>query len=98
MQALVEHFAKSFAKTTSMFHEQKTGNAPSVGHAFEIAEFKSAKSAIDKDLNHLLSSIPSSGDDLVYSVHVSDVNGLSRLETNILAHETSVYLGKCNRV
>jgi hypothetical protein len=57
-------------------------------------KFNSAKKAIDKDLAHLLGSRPSkAGDDVVYSVHFTDINGLSQLENNILAHEISQYFG-----
>ncbi|KAF8849982.1 Dak phosphatase [Acephala macrosclerotiorum] len=95
-RVLLEHFVKSAARTNSAFHEKKTGNGLSVIHAVETAEFSSAKRSIDKDLGHLLSSRPPRGDDLVYSVHYSDVNGLSRLENNILAHEVSEYFAKKN--
>lgn len=85
---------KSGANTTSTFHEEKTGDSPSVMHAVDVAKFKSAKSAIDKDLSHLLNSKEvTTESDLVYSIHFSDINGLSRLENNILAHEISGYLG-----
>ncbi|KAM3065511.1 hypothetical protein ACMFMG_011603 [Clarireedia jacksonii] len=94
-KALLEHFIKSATKTTSRFHEQKSGNAPFVFHAFEMSEFSSAKVAIGKDLTHLL-SLKQSPSDSVYSVHYSDVNGLSRLENNILAHEISEYFATKN--
>jgi hypothetical protein len=83
---------------TSIFNEQKTGNNPTIAYGLEIAEFKSAKSAVNKSLGSLLDSKPSLGEDLVYSVHCSDINGLSRLENNILAYEISEYLGiyTCN--
>jgi len=89
-KAKLEHFTNSAIKTTSTFHKKKTANGPSVTHADEIVEFNSAKKAIDKDLSHLLSLRPK-GDEIVYSVHYSDINGLSRLENNILAHEISQY-------
>jgi hypothetical protein len=38
--------------------------------------------------------MPIRGYVIVYSVHYSDINGLSRLENNILAHEISEYFGK----
>ncbi|CZR62493.1 uncharacterized protein PAC_12390 [Phialocephala subalpina] len=95
-RALLEYFVKSAARTNSAFHEKKTGNGPSVIHAVETAEFNSAKKSIDKDLGHLLSSRPPMGDGLVYSVHYSDVNGLSRLENNILAHGVSEYFANKN--
>lgn len=91
---LLQHFIKAVSETTSTFQERKIGNGPSVGHADEVVEFKSAKLAVEKDLNSLLSSRPLSGDDAVYSVHFSDLNGLSKLENNIIAHEISVYLCK----
>jgi hypothetical protein len=87
---------KSAARTTTTFHEEKSGNSPSVVNTKEVIEFNSAKSAIDKDLSHLLKLSPSLDGDLVYSVHYSDINGLSRLENNILAHEISEFLGKTN--
>ncbi|PMD50370.1 Dak phosphatase [Hyaloscypha bicolor E] len=91
-QALLEHFANAATRTTSTFRENRIGNGPSVSHSLEIAEFKSAKSAVDKDLGRLLSSGPLLGGDLIYSIHCSDINGFSRLENNILAHELSEYL------
>jgi hypothetical protein len=97
-QVLLEHFADSGVTTTSTFHEKKTENGPSVAHGLEIAEFNSAKSAVDKDLRSLLGSRPSVSGDLIYSVHYADINGLSRLENNILAHEISDYLGMYNRI
>jgi hypothetical protein len=94
-QALLERFIKYSARTTSKFHEKKTGGGPSVVHAIDFAEFKSAQLAVEKDMKHLLGSRPSSGQD-IYSIHCADVNGLSRLENNILVHEISEFCGKSN--
>ncbi|TVY83771.1 Dihydroxyacetone kinase [Lachnellula suecica] len=91
----INHFTKSIARTTSKFHPTKAGTGPSVAHAAEIAEFNSAKVAINKDLETLLTSKPARADE-VYSIHYSDVNGLSRLENNILAHEISEFFAKKN--
>jgi dihydroxyacetone kinase len=88
---LLEHFAKFATETTSTFHE-KMGNVPSIAHEDGISKFNSAKEALDKDLGNLLGS-KTVESDVVYSVHFSDINGLSRLENNILAHEISEYLG-----
>lgn len=96
IQALLGHFVKSAAKTTSRFHEQKSGSAPSVAHEIDVVAFNSAKSSIDKDLSSLLGPTTSAGSGLVYSAHYSDINGLSRLENNILAHEISEYLANKN--
>ena len=92
-QALLEHFANSAVTTTSKFHKEKTGSKPSVIHGLAISEFNSAKLAVDKDLGNLLGSRESEKDELVYSVHYSNINGLSQLESNILANEISEYLG-----
>jgi dihydroxyacetone kinase len=94
-QALLEQFVKSAARTTSKFHEKKTGNGPSVVHAVDFAEFNSAEIAVAKDLGHLLGSRPSSGQD-IYSIHCADINGLSRLENNILVHEIYEFFGESN--
>jgi hypothetical protein len=90
---LLEHFTKFATTTSSTFQEEKTGNVPSVAHEIGISEFNSAKEALGKDLGHLLGSKTAEAD-VVYSVHFSDINGLSRLENNILAHEISEYLSK----
>lgn len=91
-QALLEHFANSAVITTSKFHKEKTGSGPSVIHGLDIAEFNSAKLAVEKDLGNLLRSRESEKDELVYSVHYSNINGLSHLESSILEHEISEYL------
>ena len=91
---MLEHFLKSAVGTTSSFQEKKTWSGPSVTHAEEVVEFSSAKKAIDRDLGYLLDAEPSQAANIVYSVHYSDINGLSRLENNILAHEISEYLGR----
>ncbi|KAL2061661.1 hypothetical protein VTL71DRAFT_7038 [Oculimacula yallundae] len=92
MEAILVHFYKSSWQTASRFHEQKSGKAPSVAHDFDVVEFNSAKASIDKDLSSLLNSASSPGKGFVYSIHFADINGLSRLENNILAHEISEYL------
>ncbi|EKD15396.1 uncharacterized protein L3040_001763 [Drepanopeziza brunnea f. sp. 'multigermtubi'] len=90
-RALLDHFVGSTADTTSTFHKQKSGDRPAVAHAAGLVAFNSAKSSIDKDLSSLLrSKTPST--DSIFSIHYSDVNGLSRLENNILAHEISGFL------
>ena len=81
-------------QTTSVFHEQKSGDAPTVAHDVDLVAFSSAKESIDKDLGSLLGSISPPPGDWVYSVHYSDINGLSRLENNILAHEISEFFGE----
>jgi hypothetical protein len=72
-----------------------------------LVNFDSAKKAMEIDLDRLLSAKPSSNwtegskldvnGSMVYSVHLSDINGLSRLESSILANEISDYFGKRNQ-
>lgn len=93
-RSLLEHFIISSSWTNSTFHEEKIGNGPSVDHACEVVEFSSAKKAIDRDLGGLLSSVSKPEVDVVYAVHYSNTNGLSKLEDNILAHEISEYFSK----
>jgi hypothetical protein len=97
-KTLLGHFMKSGTWTNSTFLEEKTGNSPSVDHACDIVEFDSAKNAIDRDLGGLLNSSPNPKTDVIYSVHYSDTNGLSKLENNILAHEISQHLGETEPV
>ncbi len=94
-QALLERIVEAAAGTTckSKFHEKRTGNGLSILKDAEITEFNSAKSAIKKDLTHLLNTMTPTGPDVVYSVHHSDINALSRLEINIIAHEISEFFG-----
>ncbi|CZT49048.1 uncharacterized protein RSE6_09830 [Rhynchosporium secalis] len=96
IEALLGHFVKSSANTTSRFHTQKCENTPSVAHGLDMVAFNSAKGSIDRDLSNLLVSSSSDGNGKVYSIHYSDINGLSRLENNIIAHEISEYLAKNN--
>jgi hypothetical protein len=91
--SLLDHFIRSAMKTTSTFQQGKTGDNPSVAHITGTAGFKSAKKALDRDLSHILSTRPVEQSGL-HAVHFSDINGLSRLEVNILAHEILEYLGE----
>lgn len=93
-KAMLEHFIKAAVETTSTFKNAKSGNTPSIAHTSEVAAFTSAKQAVGIDLKHLLASEQSSEAKDVCSVHFSDLNGLSKLESSILAHEISVYLCK----
>ncbi|KIN08418.1 hypothetical protein OIDMADRAFT_140806 [Oidiodendron maius Zn] len=95
-KAMLEQFVKAAVETTSTFQETKDGDRPSVAHAVGVAKFTSAKAAINRDLEHLLGSKQLSGEYAVYSVHFSDLNGFSKLENNILAHEISVCLSNKN--
>lgn len=79
------------------FGTEKTGANPSIVHAGSSASFESAKFAIEKDLIHVLRSHTAQEGPAVYSIHYSDINGLSKLENYLLAHEIFTYAGKLGR-
>ena len=92
---LLKSFAKSAATTHSKFHTEKSQGNPVVNHESGTFGYENAKQAVERDLKftmkdvaHTAQSVP-----VVYSVHFSDLNGLSRLENYILAGEIANYLG-----
>ncbi|KAI9714634.1 MAG: hypothetical protein M1812_006299 [Candelaria pacifica] len=89
-------FLKTVTSTTSKFDTQKTGANPSVVHAGSSASFESAKFAVEKDLIQVLRSHTAQEGPVVYSIHYADLNGLSRLENYLLAHEISTYVEEQN--
>ncbi|KAI9821303.1 MAG: Dihydroxyacetone kinase 2 [Pycnora praestabilis] len=91
---LLKIFLKAATKTTSAFDIVKAGGNPSVVHAGRSASFESAKLSIDKDLVHALRSHTVKEGSVIFAVHFSDINGLSRLETYLLAHGISAYLNE----
>lgn len=94
---MLKGFAKTASTTYSKFHTEKAEGNPAVLHAEGAAGFKNAKEAVERDLKQVMKEVHKSRTaetkDVVYSVHFSDVNGLSRLENYILAGEISRYLG-----
>lgn len=79
-------------KISSTFNRLKSGQSPTLAHESGLACFESAKAALDKDMSLLLSKGKIEQGN-IYSIHFSAINGLSRLEINILAHEISEYTG-----
>ena len=94
---MLKGFAKTANTTHSKFHVEKADGNPAVLHAEGKAGFKNAREAVERDLKHVMkvhTANIAKTKDVVYSVHFSDVNGLSRLENYILAGEIAHYLGK----
>ncbi|KAL2356558.1 dhal domain-containing protein [Cryomyces antarcticus] len=89
-------FVRSATSTTTTFHTEKTEANPAVFHSDGRGAFETAEGAIEKDLTQVMRSHTSYEDSVVYSVHYSDINGLSKLENYILAHEISVFLDAHN--
>lgn len=85
---------KTAVTTKSEFHPSKKGENASIVHEIGHEEFEAATKALEKDLTHVLRSQVSQTGPVTYSVHYSDINGLSQLEVYILAYEISNYLGE----
>ncbi|OJD39010.1 dak phosphatase [Diplodia corticola] len=89
---LLKLFMKTAATTKSEFHPAKQGENASIVHEVGREEFETATKALEKDLTHVLRSQASQTGSVTYSVHYSDINGLSQLENYIVAYEISNYL------
>lgn len=92
---LLESFVKGATSVHSRFHTEKKGEDPAVQHSSGAHAYKNAKEVAERDLPEAIKAAGETKDgDMVYSVHYSDINGLSRLENYILAGEISRYLGE----
>ncbi|USW54301.1 Putative DhaL domain-containing protein [Septoria linicola] len=94
---LLKAFVQDASTAHSKFHTEKSEGNPAILHVDGTKGYARAKHAVERDLQHVLKAHSSvSKDDVVYSVHYSDVNGLSRLENYIIAGEISNYLDSQN--
>lgn len=91
---LLKSFVGSASTTRSKFHTEKAQGNPAVLHAEGSSAFRNAKEVVERDLKKVMRAHGGLGTDLVFSVHYSDINGLSRLENYILAKEIAQYLGE----
>jgi hypothetical protein len=92
---LLKSFSTGASTAQSTFHTEKADGNPAVLHADGAAGFEKAKHAVERDLKHVMKNIKTNnGEEVVYSVHFSDVNGLSRLENYIIAGEIAQFLGE----
>jgi hypothetical protein len=90
---LLKTFSSHLTTAFSRFHTEKADGSPAVSHAEgTTAGFERAKHAVGRDLKHVFKSQTSSSGQITYSVHYSDINGLSRLENYILAKDIAEYL------
>lgn len=91
-------FFETASSASSTFHTEKAEANPAVLHAEGASSgYEQAKDAIAKDLKHVMQAHGSQNDSVTYSVHYSDVNGLSRLENYILGLEIANYLSQSTR-
>lgn len=91
---LLKTFIKSASSSHSTFHTEKADGNPAVLHADGAKAYEKAKHAVERDLKHVMKAHTAQKEDVVYSVHFSDVNGLSRLENYIIAGEIANYFGE----
>lgn len=95
MAEMLKGFVKTASTSHSKFHTEKVdGTAALEGESGGKLSFDKARSAIERDLKHAMKSRTAQEEDVVYSVHFSDVNGLSRLENYIIAGEIAEYLSE----
>jgi len=88
-------FVKTASTAHSTFHTEKAEGNPAIFHAEGPAGFEKAKHAVERDLTHVMRAYAARSEKVTYSVHYSDVNGLSRLENYILGLEIAKYFGMC---
>ncbi|KXT08641.1 hypothetical protein AC579_6559, partial [Pseudocercospora musae] len=88
---VLKAFTESASTAHSTFHTEKAEGNPAVLHAHGPAGFEKAKHAVERDLKHAMKALTSK-DESVYSVHYSDLNGLSRLENYIMAGDIAKLL------
>lgn len=95
---MLKGFIKTASTTYSNFSTEKADGNPAILNAEGKKGFENAKEAVERDLKQVMKEVNKSRTaetkEVVYSVHFSDVNGLSRLENYILAGEIAAYLGK----
>ena len=91
---LLKSFAKSASTTHCRFHTEKVDGNPAVLRPDGPAAFESARQAVERDLGYVMKDEAHTVQSVavVFSVHFSDLNGLSRLENYILAGEIAHYL------
>jgi hypothetical protein len=80
---------------TTTFQTGKKDGRPATSLAEgDSSGYEQARHAIAEALEHVLRPHLGQRDGVIYSVHYSDVNGLSRLENYILGLEIATYLSE----
>ena len=95
---LLKAFVEKATTASSTFHTEKADGSPAIAHQDGVKAFEKAKHAVERDLERVFAGRNSQSEDVVFSIHYSDVNGLSRLENYIIAGEIASYLGKSSRI
>ncbi|KAI4782599.1 Dak phosphatase [Aureobasidium sp. EXF-3400] len=90
---VLRKFLDTSTTVTSTFQTGKEGGRPALSHAEgDSSGYEEARHAIAKALDRVLRPHLDQRDGVTYSIHYSDVNGLSRLENYILGLEIATYL------
>jgi len=92
---LVKDFFKSAIAAHSTFQTDKADGKPAVsGPEGGSTAFESVRYTVEKQLESLFESQKGQSGQVTYSIHYSDINGLSRLENYIIAKEIAEYCRK----
>lgn len=91
---MLKTWVSSANTATSTFSTEKAEGNPAVVRADGTEAFTKAKDVVAKDLKNVMKSHTAQQGNVTYSVHYSDINGLSRLENYILAKTIADYFGK----
>ncbi|KAF2718582.1 Dak phosphatase, partial [Polychaeton citri CBS 116435] len=89
---LLKAFAKSASTAVARFHTEKVNTNPAVVGELGITGYEQAKVTVASSLKHAMKAHGAQTEKTVYSVHYSDINGLSRLENYILAKDIAEFL------
>lgn len=94
---LLESFV-NFAKTSHLtFSAEKVDGNLAVVHAGDLVGFTKARQVTERALKDAMQEHTSGDEQVTYSVHYTDVNGLSRLENYIIAGDIAQYFRKHQR-
>ncbi|KAI5250692.1 Dak phosphatase [Aureobasidium subglaciale] len=89
----LQTYLETSTTATSTFQTGKENGQPAVSFAEgDFGGYGEARHAIEKALEHVLRPHLGQKSDNTYSIHYSDINGLSRLENYILGLEIATYL------
>ena len=90
--SLVKDFFKNELTAYSTFQTDKVEGKPAIsGAGGDSAAFESVKATVEKQLKELFEKQKNQSREVTYSIHYSDINGLSRLENYIIAKEIAEY-------
>ncbi|KAL9079327.1 MAG: hypothetical protein Q9157_001757 [Trypethelium eluteriae] len=91
---LLKVFLKTVTTSSATFQTGISDGKPVVLYGHGSEPYESAKGALQKDLKQAMKAHTAQNKSVTYSVHYSDINGLSRLENSILGLEIVSFLGK----